>query len=86
MFEEIKEMLGLDSSPFDMTITFVMSKGAVIQGYKKILKIEPEKIVVLGKNKRIVDVAGKFMQIVSLAPSEIVVHGRILYVGEHEEK
>lgn len=83
MFAEIFELLGVKSIDDEMAVTFVMNKGAVIQGYKKIVKIDDDRIVVMGKNKRKIEIVGKYLEIYSLAPSEIVVHGKIVGAFEH---
>lgn len=83
--KEIYELLNVKEISSDMMITFMAGKGAVIQGYKKLLKISDEQIVVLGKNKRQIEVVGKNLEISSLAPSELVVLGKIISVGEYHE-
>ena len=83
--QEIKEMLKIDEALSDMYVTFVVSKGAVVQGYKKLLEISDTRLVVLGKNKRKLQICGNNLEIFSLAPSEIVVHGKITLVGEFNE-
>lgn len=82
---EINELLGLDGISEDITITFLPSKGAVVQGYKKLVQITEESLVVEGKNKRRIQIFGKSLEIHSLAPAEIVVHGKIEWVGEKYE-
>ena len=84
-FEEIKNLLGLDEKTSDILITYMPSKGAVVSGYKKILKIEQEYISILCHNKRIIYVEGKNLQISSLASGEIVIQGKVDYVGEKHE-
>lgn len=83
MFDEIFDLLGVDSLGDEMAVTFVANKGAVIQGYKKILSILEDSIIVVGKNKRQFEIVGKYLEIYSLAPSEIVVHGKIKGVFEY---
>ena len=85
MLSEIFEMLDIDATSGEMRVTFVANKGAVIQGYKKIVNILQDKIVVVGKNKRKIEVVGKYLEIFSLAPSEIVVRGKITGVFEDEQ-
>ncbi len=82
---EINELLGVSNLNADLFITFVPSKGAIIQGYKKLLEITDNRLIVLGKNKRKIEVLGINLEIFSLAPSEIVVHGKIVQVGELNE-
>ncbi len=84
-FEEIKEMLKLGDDYQDLLITFMPSKGAVIQGYKKILKIEEDYVSILAKNKRVIYVCGKNIEIASLSHAELVIFGKIEYVGEKHE-
>ena len=85
MLSEIFEMLDVDKTSGEMCVTFIANKGAVIQGYKKVVNILEDKIVVMGKNKRQIEVVGKYLEIFSLAPSEIVVHGKITGVFEDEQ-
>jgi len=85
MLSEIFEMLNINSANGDMCVTFIACKGAIIQGYKKIVYIGENSIIVVGKNKRQMVIEGKYLEIFSLAPSEIVVHGRITGVFEHEQ-
>ena len=82
---EVYEMLNICGKEDDMCITIMASKGAVVQGYKKLLKIGQESIVVVGKNKRKIEVVGKFLQISSLAPSEISISGKIEMVKSIDE-
>lgn len=83
--QEINQLLGIDTLANDMYITFMVSKGAVVQGYKKLLEISDTKLVVLGKNKRKLQICGQSLEIFSLAPSEIVIHGKVSFVGELNE-
>lgn len=83
--QEINSLLGIDGITQDVYITFMASKGAVVQGYKKLLEITDTKLVVIGKNKRKIQICGHGLEIFSLAPSEIVVHGKICFVGEIDE-
>lgn len=83
--QEIKEMLGLDKSISDIYVYVVVSKGAVVQGYKRLLEISDTRLIVLGKNKRKLQICGNNLEIFSLAPSEIVVHGKITMIGEFNE-
>lgn len=82
---EINELLNIDSISSDMCVTFMAGKGAVIEGYKKILNITDDCLVVVGKNKRKICVKGKNLVLHSLASSEIVVHGKIEWVGEQND-
>lgn len=84
-FEEVKQMLKISDDYQDLLITYMPSKGAVVQGYKKILKIEEDYVSVLSKNKRVIYVYGKNLQISSLSFSELVIAGKIDYVGEKHE-
>ena len=79
---EINELLDIDNVSSDLTITFMPSKGAVVQGYKKLLEITDTKVLVIGNNKRKIEICGLNLEIFSLAPSEIVVHGKVTSVGE----
>ncbi len=79
---EINEMLGIDHISTDMCITFMIGKGAVVQGYKKILSISDSELIVAGKNKRIIKITGSNLEIFSLACSEIVLHGKIERIEE----
>lgn len=83
--QEINNLLGIENISSDMCITFMPSKGAVVQGYKKLLEISDERLVIIGKNHRIIFLQGKNLEIYSLAPAEIVVHGKIELVGEKNE-
>ena len=83
--EEINNLLGFDASCTDMYVTFVVSKGVVVQGYKKLLEINDTRLVVLGKNKRKLAICGNSLEVFSLAPSEIVVHGKVSSVGEVDD-
>ena len=65
---EINELLGIDNIKNDLFITFMPSKGAVIQGYKKLLEITESTVVVVGNNKRKIKVTGLGLEIFSLAP------------------
>jgi hypothetical protein len=81
-FEEINSDLGIFGEHDDICITIVPSRGAIVQGHKKLLKITETSLVVAGKNKRVIEISGKNIEIFSLAASEIVVHGKIDWVGE----
>ncbi len=83
MLDEINELLGIDKVSTDLLVTFMPSKGAIVQGYKKLQEITDTKLVVLAKNKRIIQICGTNLEIFSLAPSEIVVHGKVEWVGEN---
>lgn len=83
--EEINELLGIDSIDSDIYVTYMPSKGVVVQGYKKLLEISDQNIVVLGKNKRKVKVCGVALEILSLSPAEIVVRGKVERVEEVHE-
>ena len=83
--EEINEMLGIDKVTSDLCVTFMPSRGAVVQGYKKLQEIGEERLVVVAKNKRKISVCGKNLEIFSLAPAEIVVHGKVEKVEEFYE-
>ena len=85
MLSEIFDLLKINTLDGEMCVTFVSNRGAVIQGYKKILSIAEDNIVVVGKNKRKISVCGNYLEIFSLAPSEIVVHGRITGVFDDEQ-
>lgn len=82
---EINELLNIDNISSDMCVTFMVGKGAVIEGYKKILQITDESVLVMGKNKRKICVKGKNIQIHSLAAAEMVIHGKIEWVGEEND-
>lgn len=82
---EIYEMLKISGKENDMNVWFMCSKGAVVQGYKKLLKISDQTIVVVGKNKRKIEVCGKFLEIESLAPSELCVSGKIESIRSIDE-
>lgn len=79
---EINDMLGSSEIAGDLRITFVPSRGAVVQGYKKLQEISEERLVVVAANKRVIELVGKNLEIFSLAPSEIVVHGKVEAVRE----
>ena len=83
--EEINQLLNIDGSASDICVTFMPSKGAVLQGYKKLLEIDDEKILIIGKNKRKILVSGINLEISSLAPSELVIKGKVVSVGEYNE-
>ena len=85
MFSEIYEMLG-DDIGGRFCVTFVPGRSAVLQGYKKIVKISDEQIIVLLGNKKMVQVCGKYLSISSLAPSELVVKGKVEMEGEYYEE
>ena len=61
MFSEIYDLLGIDSIGTEMCVTFVMNKGAVVQGYKKVVSISDTNIIVIGKNKRKIELVGKYL-------------------------
>lgn len=82
---EINELLNIDGISSDMCVTFMVSKGAVVQGYKKILSITDDKLVVMGKNKRKLAITGSNLEIYSLAKAEIVVRGKVQWVGEQND-
>ncbi len=82
---EINELLGIDNLNGDVFVTFMPSRGAVVQGYKKLQEIGEERLVVVAKNGRKIAVYGKNIEIFSLAPSEIVIHGKIEKVEEFYE-
>lgn len=81
---EINELLGINNQN-DMCVTFMVNSGAVVQGYKKLIEISDTKLVVVGKNRRKLQISGQQITIVSLAPYEIVIHGKISCVEELHE-
>ena len=83
--KEIYELLNIKEISSDMMITFMVGKGIVIQGHKKLLKISEEQIIILGRNKRQIEIVGKSLEISTLASSELVVIGKIVRVGEYHE-
>lgn len=82
--QELDELLGISNSN-DICVTFMVGSGAVVYGYKKLLEISDEQLIVLGKNKRRLGIFGKNLVIKSLAPSEIVIKGKIARVEELNE-
>ncbi|MBQ8468255.1 MAG: YabP/YqfC family sporulation protein [Clostridia bacterium] len=84
MFSEIYDILGADLASRSCVIV-TLGKKAIIQGYKKIAKISDEQVVLIEKNKKMFEISGKFLQISSLAPGELVVSGKIEHVGEYHE-
>lgn len=82
--QELDELLGISNSN-DICVTFMVGSGAVVYGYKKLLEISDEKLIVLGKNKRKLRISGKNLAIKSLAPSEIVIKGKIVCAEELNE-
>lgn len=82
--QELDELLGISKSS-DICVTFMVGSGAVVYGYKKLLEISDEKLIVLGKNKRKLSIIGKHITISSLSPSEIVLKGKIIRVEELDE-
>lgn len=82
--QELDELLNISNSN-DICVTFMVGSGAVVYGYKKLLEISEQNLVVLGKNKRKLKIVGKNLAIKSLAPSEIVIKGKIVCVEELNE-
>lgn len=82
--QEIDQMLGITNSN-DMCITFMVGSGAVVYGYKRLLEISNDQLVVMGKNKRKIKLTGQNMVIESLAPAEITIKGKVVCVEELNE-
>lgn len=80
--QEFNELLGINGTEADMSVMFMVSKGAIVVGYKKLLEISNCHIVVMGKNKRKIKLEGVGLQITSLSPAEVVVNGKVLKVEE----
>lgn len=83
--QEISELIGTNKLNGDIFVTFIPSRGAVVQGYKKLQEIGEDRLIVVAKNGRKIALCGKSLEIYSLAPAEIVVHGKIEKVEEFYE-
>jgi len=81
-FDECKNALDLSKlGSSSATCYFLIGKGVVIEGYKKLFELSEEKILLLlGSGERL-EVLGEKLEILELAKSEIAIGGKISSIG-----
>lgn len=76
-FDEIIKLFGADEKP-SYKIMVLGEYGVVIEGYKKIVSLEENEIILLLKNGGKVSIVGVKLFIKQLEKEEVVISGKIL--------